>query len=196
MAADILLYGAGVVPVGDDQLQHLELTRTLARKFNSKFGKVFIEPKDLLTKTSRVMSLKDPEKKMSKSQPEGCLFLDDTPKDIAGKIARAVTDSDGVIAYDPKTKPGLSNLLEIYGALTHQAPELVAKEFSGEQYSVLKKKLTELIAEYFAEFREKKTLLLEKSDYLKKILADGSTRAGAIAEARMAAVKKQTGLAL
>jgi tryptophanyl-tRNA synthetase len=193
MAADIILYDAKVVPVGDDQLQHLELTRTLARKFNARFGNTFFEPKGLLTKTPRVMSLKDPLKKMSKSEPDGCLFLDDEPDAIRKKIARAVTDSDGVIKYDVAHKPGLSNLLEIYGALTHTEPALVAKEFSGESYSVLKTRLAEVVIEYFAPFRAAKKKLLAKPAAIRKILADGSKRAGLVATKKMEEVKKKVG---
>jgi tryptophanyl-tRNA synthetase len=196
MAADILLYDPQTIPVGADQKQHLELTRTLARKFNARFGKTFVEPKGLLTKTPRVMSLKDPAKKMSKSQPEGCLFLDDSPEEIKAKIARAVTDSDTKIEYDPERKPGLSNLLEIYGALTHMEPHLIAKEFSGQPYSALKKRLAEVVTVYFAEFREKKKALLVKPSSLVKILKDGSAQASRVADKKMADVKKKIGLAI
>jgi tryptophanyl-tRNA synthetase len=193
MAADIILYEARVVPVGDDQLQHLELTRTVARKFNTRFGVTFIEPKGLLTKTPRVMSLKDPRKKMSKSDPEGCLFLDDTPESIKKKIARAVTDSDATIKYDIERKPGLSNLLEIYSALTHMEPVTVAKEFSGESYSILKKRLTEVVVDYFAPFRAEKKKLLAKPAAIRKILAGGSKKAGVVAAKKMLEIKKKVG---
>jgi tryptophanyl-tRNA synthetase len=196
MAGDVLLYDAQAVPVGDDQLQHLELTRTLARKFNARFGETFIEPKGIITQTARVMSLKDPEKKMSKSQPEGCLFLDDTPKEIAEKIARAVTDSGSEIVYDPEHKPGLSNLLEIYAALTHMEPQMVAKEFSGEQYSALKKKLADVVVNYFGEFRRKKQELLADPKELVKSLEDGSEKAAKVANKKMKDVREKIGVAL
>jgi tryptophanyl-tRNA synthetase len=193
MAADIILYDAAVVPVGDDQLQHLELTRTVARKFNARFGATFIEPKGLLTKTPRVMSLKDPLRKMSKSDPDGCLFLDDTPEAVQKKIARAVTDSDTMIVYNVERKPGLSNLLELYGALTHMEPAMAAKEFSGESYSVLKTRLTEVVVEHFAPFRAAKKELLAKPAAIRKILADGSKKAGTVAAKKMMEVKKKVG---
>ncbi len=196
MAADIVLYNATAVPVGDDQLQHLELTRTLARKFNTRFGETFIEPKGVTTQTSRVMSLKDPSKKMSKSQPEGCLFLDDTPKEIAEKIARAVTDSGSEIDYNPEKKPGLSNLLEIYGALTHMEPKMVAKEFAGEKYSDLKKRLAEVVVDYFAEYRERKLELFSHPKKLLAILQDGSKKAAKVADKKMEEVRKKIGIAL
>ena len=195
MAADILLYGTRVVPVGDDQLQHLELTRTVARKFNTRFGgTTFIEPKGLLTKTPRVMSLKDPSKKMSKSQPESCLFLDDEPEVIAAKIARATTDSDTKIVYDPEKKPGLSNLLEMYAALTHLEPAAVAGEFAGVSYSEFKQKLAVLVSSYFAEFRANKKKLIAKPNALIKVLEAGSKKAQKVAAAKMIEVKKKVGL--
>ncbi len=196
MAADILLYDTQVVPVGDDQLQHLELARTLARKFNARFGNTFIKPKSLLTKTSRVMSLKDPEKKMSKSEPEGCLFLDDSPTEIAKKIAHAVTDSGSAVTYEPHKKPGLANLLDIYAALSHAEPPIIAKEFTGENYATLKKRLAELVVDHFAEFRAQKKALLAKPSALKDVLEGGSARAARVAEKKIKEVKEKMGLAL
>jgi tryptophanyl-tRNA synthetase len=196
MAADILLYDAAVVPVGDDQLQHLELARTLARRFNGRFGETFIEPKDLLTKTPRVMSLKDPLKKMSKSEPEGCLFLDDAPEDVARKIARAVTDSEISIGYDPEKRPGLANLILIYGALTHMEPKLVAEEFGGKTYAQLKASLAEVFVDHFADFRRTKEELLAKPSGLIEVLKEGSGRAGKIAAKKMDEVKEKIGLTL
>jgi tryptophanyl-tRNA synthetase len=196
MAADVLLYDAHIIPVGDDQLQHLELTRTLVRKFNARFGKTFIEPKGMLTATPRVMSLKDPSKKMSKSQPEGCLFLDDSPEVIKGKIARAVTDSGSEIEYHPDHKPGLANLLEIYGAFTHMEPKLVAKEFSGQSYAAFKKRLTEVVADYFADFRTQKKTLLMKPAGIVKILDTGSREAAEIASAKMKEIRQSVGLTI
>jgi tryptophanyl-tRNA synthetase len=193
MAADIILYDAKFIPVGEDQLQHLELARTVARKFNARFGDTFVEPKGLLTQTPRVMSLKDPRKKMSKSDPDGCLFMDDTPEDIKRKLARAVTDSDATILYDPEKKPGLSNLLDIYGAFAGKDPHAVAIDFEGKQYSDLKAALAELIVGYFAPFRAKKTRLLAKPATMKKILAAGSKKAAAVAEKKMVEVKKKVG---
>ncbi|HVO28658.1 MAG TPA: tryptophan--tRNA ligase [Candidatus Paceibacterota bacterium] len=194
MATDILLYGTRIVPVGDDQLQHLELTRTLARKFNTRFGQTFTEPKALLTKTPRVMSLKDPTKKMSKSVPEGCLFLDDGPDDIGSKIARAVTDSGSEIEYDPERKPGLSNLLEIYAAFGGYGPEEAAGRFAGKNYSDFKRTLAELIADHFAGFRAAKKALLAKPATLVKTLDAGSKEASKIAEAKMTEIKEKVGL--
>jgi len=196
MAADILIHDCKFVPVGNDQLQHLELARAIARKFNKKFGKTFIEPQPLLTKTPRVMSLRDPEKKMSKSQPESCLFIDDSPEEIKTKIARATTDSGSEISYDTKKKPGLSNLLEIYSALSDKEPKAVAKEFVGKNYSDLKKALAELVANYFADFREKKKSLIANPKSLAATLKAGSEKAAKVAEKKMVEVKQKVGLTI
>ncbi|MGC9598959.1 MAG: tryptophan--tRNA ligase [Minisyncoccia bacterium] len=196
MAADILMYDAAVVPVGDDQLQHLELTRTLARRFNARFGKTFTEPKALLTKSARVMSLTNPEKKMSKSEPAGCLFLDDAPAEIAKKIAHAVTDSGSAVTYEPHKKPGLANLLDIYTALSHMEPQMVAKEFAGENYATFKKRLVELAANHLAKFRARKKELLSEPATLVKILEEGSARAARVAEKKIKEVKRKIGIAL
>jgi len=193
MAADILIYDAQFIPVGEDQLQHLELARTVARKFNARFGSTFIEPKGLLTQTPRVMSLKDPSKKMSKSDPDGCLFVDDSPEEIKRKLARAVTDSGSEILYDPEKKPGLSNLLEIYGAFVGKDPHGVAIDFEGKRYSDLKRELAELIAAHFAKFRTQKARLLAKPAGIKKILTAGSKKAGSVAAKKMIEVKKKVG---
>ncbi len=196
MAADIILYDASVVPVGDDQMQHLELTRTIVRKFNNRFGKIFIEPKGLLTKTPRVMSLKDPAKKMSKSEPDGCLFLDDRPEEIKRKISRAVTDSGSSIFYDPNEKPGLSNLIEIYAGIAGGSPEAVAEKFEGKNYGEFKGALAELIADHLDDFREKKKKLLAKPSGLISTLHAGSKKANAVAGKKMEEVKKRLGIKL
>src|SRR3989344_6636734 len=134
MAADILIFGGQFIPVGHDQLQHLEFTRTLVRKFNKKFGKTFIEPQALLAKTPRLMSLDDPTKNMSKSRPAGCLFIDDSPEDIERKIKTAITDSGNEVKYDLKNKPGISNLLEIMSGLSGKTIIEVEKSFARKNY--------------------------------------------------------------
>ncbi|OGY99855.1 MAG: tryptophan--tRNA ligase [Candidatus Liptonbacteria bacterium RIFCSPLOWO2_01_FULL_52_25] len=196
MAADILIYDGQFVPVGRDQLQHLELARTIARKFNSRFGKTFVEPKAVLTKTPRVMSLKNPTKKMSKSDPASCLFLDDSPEEIKAKIARATTDSGTEISYDPAKKPGLSNLLEIYAALSHLEPKLIAEEFGGQNYAHFKMRLAELVTEYFADFRANKAKFIKNPAALKQALRLGSGQAAKVAEKKIEEVKKRIGVAL
>ncbi|RJQ27766.1 tryptophan--tRNA ligase [Candidatus Parcubacteria bacterium] len=192
MAADILLYNASVVPVGDDQLQHLELTRTLARKFNSKFGKIFFEPKPLLTSVPRLMSLDDPEKKMSKSRPEGCLFIDDEPNIIRKKIQRAVTDSESTIEYNPKKRPGISNLVLIYSAITDMTPKEIVLMYNGKGYADFKKDLGNKLVELFTPFQEKKKEL-KKLD-IKKILDEGNMQAKNRAQKTYEIIKKKVGL--
>lgn len=192
--ADILLYDAGFVPVGDDQLQHLELARTLARKFNARFGKTFVEPKALMTPASRVMSLTDPSKKMSKSQPEGCLFIDDEPEALKRKIARATTDSGSEIKHDRKNKPGISNLLEIYSSITDEPVTKIEKRFVGKGYGEFKKSLAETMSDYFADFRKKKKRLMTNNSKLMTVLNTGSKKAAVKASAKIAEVKKKVGL--
>jgi tryptophanyl-tRNA synthetase len=191
MAADILLYDAQFVPVGDDQLQHLELARTLARKFNSRFGHLLMEPKDLLTDIPRVMSLQDPTKKMSKSDPKGCIFIDDSPEEIMEKVKVAVTDSGSEIVYNPEEKPAIANLLRIYAALTDKFIPDLEKEFAKMNYSEFKIALGNAIAEHFNNFRENKKRLDED---LKKLLDAGSKKAAKIASKKMEEIKAKVGL--
>lgn len=194
MAADILIYDGQFVPVGNDQLQHLELARTIARKFNNKFGKTFIEPQPILTKTPRIMSLKNPDKKMSKSRPEGCLFVDDSPEEIKRKISRAVTDSGSEIKYDPEKKPGVSNLLEIYSALSGEEIKSLEKKFSDKNYSEFKSALAKLVASHFANFRERKQGLIANRESLIAILKAGSAKAAEVANKKIQEVKEKVGL--
>ena len=194
MAADILLYNAKFVPVGEDQIQHLELTRTLARKFNSKFGQTFIEPQPILTKAKRVMSLGDPKKKMSKSQPETCLFLDDSPEVIKHKVMRAVTDSGSEIKFDWENKPGISNLLEIYSEISGKTIDQLEKAYAGKRYSDLKSDIAEAISNHLEDYRNKKKVLLKNKKQLKTILDSGSKKASVIANKKIMEVKKKVGL--
>ncbi|MDP1719349.1 MAG: tryptophan--tRNA ligase [bacterium] len=194
MAADILLYNAQFAPVGDDQLQHLELARTLARKFNSRFGNLFIEPREIITTTPRVMSLDDPAKKMSKSHPGGCLFIDDEPEAIESKIRTAVTDSGNEVKYDPKNKPGISNLLEIMSGVSGKSIEELEKGFAGMNYGELKHSLSDYLIDSFAAFRKKKAALLKKPATIKAALRSGGAKARKAAEKKMAEVKKKIGL--
>lgn len=192
MAADILLYSAGVVPVGDDQDQHLELTRTLARKFNIRFGETFIEPKALHTPTPRIMSLNDPKKKMSKSSPAGCIFLDDTPEEIKKKIQRAVTDSERGIAYNPESRPGISNLLELYSAVTGESIEKIVASFEGRGYAEFKPALAEAIIKMLSPFQEKKRKI--KDAEVRRVMKAGADTAKKIAEKKLVEVKKKIGI--
>lgn len=194
MTADIILYDAKFVPTGDDQDQHLELARTLVRKFNARYGETFIEPKNLHTETPRVMSLGDPMKKMSKSRPKTCLFLDDSPEIIKNKIKRAVTDSDGKIKFDPERKPAISNLLKIYSSLNSQAIRQVEQSFAKNSYSEFKSSLAETIIRHLSDFRKKKKSLLAKPAALKLTLEKGSAEASRIAENKLLEAKKRIGL--
>jgi len=196
MAADIFLYDTKYVPVGDDQLQHLELTRTLSRRFNERFGKTFVEPKALMTETPRVMSLDDPAKKMSKSRPKGCLYLDDSPDEIRRKIKSAVTDSGSEIKYDEVRKPAISNLLKIYSSFSREPIAKLEKQFAGKTYSEFKVNLANCIADSLANFRKKKTALTRKPNTIKTILARGGKSASLRANRKIGEVKQKIGLTL
>ena len=196
MAGDILLYKAGGVPVGKDQEQHVELTRTLARKFNQKFGKVFDEPKSLiLQEGAKIMSLVDPKKKMSKSDDaKSCIFLFDAPETITKKIMAATTDSGKDIKYNLTKKPGISNLLMIYSLLTGKTTQELEKEFAGKNYGEFKKSLAEVLVNYLEPFRKKQTEFAARDVYVQEILKQGATKAQKIAETTMREVKQKMGL--
>jgi len=196
MAADVLLYDAKFVPVGNDQDQHLELARTLARKFNKRFGASFVEPKALHTESPRVMSLVNPEKKMSKSDPAGCLFLDNEPNEIKKKIGHAVTDSGKEVKYDPEKKTGISNLLQIYANIEHRAVKHIEQQFSGKTYSEFKSSLAEVVSKHFEPFRTKKKALLAKPQTLMATLKSGSIKAAKNAHRKISEIKKRVGIAL
>lgn len=192
MAADILLYKPSKVPVGEDQTQHIELSRVIARKFNRQFGEVFPEPKNYLLEPLRIMSLAEPEKKMSKSDPKSCLFIDDSPKDIEAKLKKAVTGSDpqGISAG----AENLFYLLSQFGTPEHIASIADAKQDGSIKYSELKEVLSIDIANYFSEFREKKKELLSRPDILAQILGDGAQRARTVAHQTLLEVKEKIGL--
>ena len=193
-AADILLYDAHQVPVGEDQIQHLELTRALARKFNGKFGHTFREPQPLLTPTPRIMSLTDPTKKMSKSEPNGCVFLDDIPEAIEAKIMTAVTDSGSDVLFDKHTKPGIANLITIYANIAGKKIDDIEQEFRGKKYGVFKKSLAKTIARHYTPFRRKKEKLLARPEKLIKIAVRGGKTARAITTIKIQDVRRKIGL--
>ncbi len=195
MAADILLYDAKYVPVGDDQLQHLELTREIARKFNKTFGKTFVEPKPILNSASRIMNLNNPLKKMSKSEPTGCLFLDDKPAIIKSKILKAVTDSETQIKYDPIKKPGISNLILIYQNLTDLKIQQIENKFENKTYFEFKKNLAELLIEKFENFRKTKAKIKNQEEKIyQKVLNEGNEKALKIATKKIKEIKEKIGL--
>lgn len=196
MAADILLYQVDLVPVGQDQKQHVELTRDIAKKFNARFGETFKMPKPLIPKIgAKIMSLAEPTKKMSKSdEPKTHITLFDSPKDIAEKIGSATTDSDNEIKYDVEKKPGISNLLTIYSLFADQEIKQIEKEFKGKGYKNFKESLTKLLIEKLEPFRQKKNDFKNKPELLEKILDNGAQKARAIAEQTMALVRLNIGL--
>ncbi len=185
MAADILLYKPNFVPVGEDQVQHIELSRVVARKFNNQFGQTFPEPKPFEKKPLRIMSLKNPEKKMSKTGDDP-LYIDDSPNEIEAKLKKAVTTPEGA--------QNLLDLLSYFGdEVTHK--QFVAAQKSGDiRYSDLKTELAKAISDYFADFRKKKTALLGDKKKLDKILEDGADKARKIASETMEEVKQKIGL--
>jgi tryptophanyl-tRNA synthetase len=191
MAADILLYKPTLVPVGDDQSQHLELARTIARKFNSRFGKTFPEPKNYLTKPLRIKSLTNPDKKMSKTGDEA-LMLDDSPAEITRKLKKAVTATDG------KNKSvGVDNLLFLLREFgTKDQIKYFENGVSDNtiKYSELKTALADDIADALADFREKKTAILSDKEYLAEVLAEGAKKARAAAGETLREVKEKIGL--
>ncbi len=194
-AADILLYQTDSVPVGKDQKQHLELTKTIARKFNQKYGQTFKVPEALLLETgAKIMALNNPKKKMSKSDPKTCLYLFDEPAVIKKKIMTAVTDPGKIIKYDPARKPGISNLLAIYSLFSEKPISQIEKKFSKKGYAEFKKSLAELLTTKLEPFRRKKKELLAREVYIKEILEQGRKRAETIAQSTMANVRKRMGL--
>ena len=200
MAADILLYKTNLVPVGEDQVQHVELTRVLARKFNHKFGKVFPEPKVQLVKSgARIMSLTDPSKKMSKTGDES-IGLNDSPALIREKIKKAVTDSGKEIKYNLKNKPAISNLLIIYHLFSNKSIPDIEKKYQGKgpaqagRYAQFKKDLAEVIIKGLKPFQEKRKKLEKNPQLVKRILAEGNKKAQKIAQETMKEVKEKMGL--
>lgn len=194
-AADILLYQTDSVPVGEDQKQHLELTKNLARKFNQKYGETFNVPQPLILETgAKIMSLGNPKKKMSKSAPETCLFLFDEPEIIKKKIMSAVTDTDTAVKYDLGRKPGIANLLTIYSLVGQKSIAELEKKFKKKGYGDFKKSLAEFLIVKLEPFRQKKKELLTREIYVKEILAQGRKRAQIIAQTTIQDVRKKMGL--
>jgi tryptophanyl-tRNA synthetase len=196
MASDILLYQADMVPVGKDQKQHVELTRTIAGKFNKQFGNTFKIPKVLLSKSgAKIMSLQNPKKKMSKTgNPKGCIGLFDEPKEIQKKVITAVTDTGRKINYSPEHKPGISNLLTIYSLFSGKSIEEIEKKFKGKGYAEFKKSLAKFLINSLEPFRQKRKELLKREVYIKEILKQGERKAQVIAQSTMQDVKKKMGL--
>lgn len=195
-AADILIYQASGVPVGEDQRQHLELTRDLAQRFNATYGPTLVVPEPLIVKdTAKVLDLADPTAKMSKSSPAGCVFLLDDPKVTRKKIMSAVTDSDRDIRYDPEGKPGISNLLTLLGALDGRSVQEVAASYDGRGYGDLKKDVAEVVVDFCTGFRAQVDELMSDPAELSRLIRLGADRARAAATPTLAAVYDRVGFA-
>ncbi|MBL7150045.1 MAG: tryptophan--tRNA ligase [Candidatus Pacebacteria bacterium] len=197
MAADILLYQTNVVPVGKDQQQHVEFARTIARKFNQKFGQTFVEPKVQIPETgAKIMSLINPRKKMSKTDaPASYINLFEAPEKIKEKIMKAVTDTGKQIKYSLTQKPGISNLLTIYSLFSGKNIKEIEKKFKNKGYAEFKKDLSRLLIEKLEPFRRKKKEFGLREVYVKEILEQGRKKAKTIAQSTIAEVRKKMGLA-
>lgn len=196
MAADILLYDADLVPVGEDQKQHLELTRNLAERFNQKYGETFTIPEPYISKSgARVMSLQDPTRKMSKSDPnpKGFIALLDEENVIRKKIMSAVTDSEGTITYDPQNRPGISNLLSIYECMTGTPVADLVKMYEGKGYAEFKTDLANAVIDHIKPIQARYNELIN-SDELDKILDDGRDYASKVAFKKISKVYNKIGL--
>ncbi|WP_414684946.1 tryptophan--tRNA ligase [Microbacterium sp. LWH12-1.2] len=197
MAADILLYQTDVVPVGDDQKQHVELTRDLAERFNSRFGETFTVPNPVIQKdTARIYDLQNPTSKMSKSAESdaGVIWMLDDPAKSAKKIMRAVTDNEGSVRFDRENKPGVSNLLTIYAALTGRQVPSIEDEYAGRGYGDFKKSLAEVVVNEFEPVRARALELLDDPAELDRILAANAGRADAVADVTLRTVYDRVGL--
>ena len=197
MAADILLYQADLVPVGEDQKQHVELTRDLAQRFNSIYGETFKVPEPYIRKVgARVMSLGTPTSKMSKSDPNGCVFFMDTPDVIAKKFKRAVTDCDveNCVRYAPAEKPGVANLMSIYSSVTGKTYEEIEREFAGQGYGAFKPAVGEAVIDMLRPLQDETNRILKDKAYLESVYKEGAAKASYIANKTMRKVKKKVGL--
>ena len=196
MAADILLYQPDFVPVGNDQKQHVELTRDIAKRFNGIYGDVFKIPEPYIPKAgARIMGLSDPTSKMSKSAPEGCVFLMEKPEDIQRKFKRAITDSDTerCVRFDRENKPGVSNLMSIYSAVTGRSFEAIEAEFDGKGYGAFKPVVGEAVVEMLRPIQEETRRLLSDKAYLEGVYRAGAEKASYVAEKTLRKVYKKVG---
>ena len=194
MASDILLYDAQMVPVGEDQVQHLELTRDLVQRFNNRFGDVLVMPKAQLgTVGTRIMSLSDPSKKMSKSDPKGNIELKEDLTSIRKKIMSAVTDSETIIRFDEVNKPGISNLLTILASLTDQSIDDTVDSVKTLTYGGLKTKVADVVVDHIGQLQQRYQTMMT-SGMVERVLLEGSKRAQLVANATLQRVKKVIGL--
>ena len=194
MAADILLYQADLVPVGADQKQHVELCRDIAKRFNSVYSETFVLPDPFIPKMgARVMSLANPENKMSKSDPDGCIYLMDKPEDVMRKFKRAVTDSEMAVKFDKENKPGISNLLTIYCTATGKTMEEAEAQFAGQGYGVFKPAVGEAVVELMRPIREEAQRLLADKAYLEGVYREGAQHAQYLANKTLSKVQRKIG---
>ncbi len=196
MAADILLYKTETVPVGEDQRQHVELARSIAKKFNSQFGKTLKVPETKLQKAgARIMSLQDPKSKMSKTDSDqGCIGIFEDPESIRKKIMRAVTDTGKTVKYDPVRKPGISNLLTIYSVFKGITIKEAESEMEGKSYAEFKTAVADNLIDHLQPLREKRDELTSREVYVQEILKGGARRAETIAGSTVSEVRKKMGL--
>ena len=195
-AADILLYQTDQVPVGEDQRQHLELTRDLAQRFNHRFGPTFAIPRPyILPEVAKITDLDNPTAKMGKStsSPQGIVDVLEDPVSIRKKISRAVTDSGSEVRADEQAKPGITNLLRIYSALTGENLASLEQRYTGQGYGTFKKDLAEVVVSAFAPIRERTEKMLADEAQLDRLLAHGAARAKKVAGPTMATVKDRMG---
>ena len=195
MAADILVYDADIVPVGEDQRQHVELARDIAIRFNNRFPGSFVVPEAFIPKEgAKIMSLQDPSRKMSKSDTNdnAYILVMDSPDDILRKFKRAVTDSDARVAYSPD-KPGVSNLINIYSAATGKTVSQIEAEFEGKGYGVFKPAVAEAVIELLRPLRERSLELLRDRSYLEDVMEKGAQKARAITDAKVVEVYDKLG---
>jgi tryptophanyl-tRNA synthetase len=194
-AADILLYQAQSVPIGEDQRQHLELTRDLAVRFNNQFGQTFVVPEAFIVKESaKILDLQDPSSKMSKSSPQGCIFIMDEPDVVMKKFKTAITDSGKEIKYDPTNKPGVSNLLSIIKAVTNEEMSAIEAQFASKGYGDLKTFTGEVVVENIVKpFREKTLALLADEKQLNSLMSEGAQKAEKVAAATLKSVYEKVG---
>ncbi len=196
MAADILLYQPHLIPVGQDQKQHVEICRDIANRFNGIYGDVFTIPEPFIPKVgAKIMSLSEPENKMSKSDvdPSGCVGIMDTPEELMRKFKRAVTDSDTAVRYDVAEKPGISNLMQIYSVATGKTMEEIENEFSGLGYGVFKPRVGEAVVEMLRPVREETLRIMGDKAYLESVYKDGASRAAYTANKTLRKVYKKLG---
>lgn len=196
MAADILLYNTNLVPVGEDQKQHLELTRDIAERFNKKYNDIFTIPEVRIPKIgARIMSLQDPTKKMSKSDPNQKAFISllDDPKQIEKKIKSAVTDSEGIVKFDKENRPGISNLISIYSILAKKSISEIEAQYEGKGYGDFKADLAQVVVNEFAPIQNKYRELME-SPYLDEVLDKGAEKANAVASKMVKKMENAMGL--